>query len=1047
MLLETAHQKLGWPSRSAILSPSGSGPAAYARQVQAKLGRALARRDDASDVKVGILSADPAGDATEPPIAVVCEFQRIASDASIEEAHRLAWNFCRSPLLITLEPQLIRAWTSCEPPRRQPNGQLPDSRITSLHLTSDAAVDFSSEATRALSWVSLVSGRLFRDHAPRFVREHCADESLLSNLRVIRNLLLKQKKPLSVDTAHDLLARLIFVQFLFHRKDEQGRAALTSEWLLRQYDERQFESPHETLESVLRSHSDTYALFQLLNDRFNGDLFPGKSEKIQERKIEWRREMAEVTPDHLNMLADFVGGKTAIGHGQHSLWPLYSFDVIPLEFISSVYETFVSRNKGTHYTPAHLVDMVLDTCLPWNSDDWDVTVLDPACGSGIFLVKAFQRLVYRWRRANGFSANPGAELLRKLLTENLFGIDIQREAVRVACFSLYLAMCDEIEPRHVWERVRFPRLRGQRLIDSDFFNDDAAGFRTLPDQGTYAIVVGNAPWGTGTMTESARRWANGWNWSSFYKNIGPLFLAKAARLCKQGGRVAMLQPSGLLFNSVATAVTFRKRLFEKYDVDQIINLSALRFGLFKNAVAPACIVSLQASPPSGEPISYVSPKPFIGPDDDFRIVFDAYDYHSVLLHEAIDDSTIWTSLMWGSRRDRSLLRRLSAYPTIEKLELAKKVRTRTGIIRGSNPTKRRDEILDRPLFDQNDFPADGFPYLSPGILPRNDNPFIDRRDSIDWSAFEPAQLLIKLGWKRGTRRFQSRVVDGSEGVLCSTSYVSVHFPSDQISAMASACITYNSKLAAYFLLLTSNRFASFIQEVNANDLLRVPLPRTDVTLEGVSSAPETDEIVRRAFGIKAAEWVLIEDAFRYTLSAFQAADPTKSRAAVTGKESRVEQIAGPALVDSDMLEEYGEAFAKVIRAGFGSDKRVRITVFRTPVETSAPVHFVAIHLGWPGEIGVHYEDITTESLLTRIVELSRALEQRSNDGMSLYRRVARVYDTVTVGRQKVPTVYLCKPNVPRYWTRSMGMRDADEVSADFVTLANVRQQSKGAVSA
>ncbi len=198
----------------------------------------------------------------------------------------------------------------------------------------------------------------------------------------------------------------MFVQFLFHRRDNQGRAALTPDWLHRQYESKTLSGVYTDLESILRNHADAYALFRLLNGRFNGDLFPGKASDPQRQEQEWRAEMKEVKPQHLELLADFVGGKMQIRIGQQSLWPLYSFDVIPLEFISSIYEAFVTKDKGTHYTPAYLVDIVLDTCLPWDGDEWDVKVLDPACGSGIFLVKAFQRLVYRWRRATIFVQSP-----------------------------------------------------------------------------------------------------------------------------------------------------------------------------------------------------------------------------------------------------------------------------------------------------------------------------------------------------------------------------------------------------------------------------------------------------------------------------------------------------------------------------------------------------------------------------------------------------------------------------------------------------------------
>jgi hypothetical protein len=493
----------------------------------------------------------------------------------------------------------------------------------------------------------------------------------------------------------------------------------------------------------------------------------------------------------------------------------------------------------------------------------------------------------------------------------------------------------------------------------------------------------------------------------------------------------------LLFNTVKPAADFRKRLLEKYSVRQIINLSALRFGLFQDAVSPACVFCIESVPPDAQPITYVSPKPSLSADDDFRIVFDAYDYHPVLRHEATGDPTIWTTLMWGSRRDHALIRRLAAFPTIEKLEAKKLVRSRKGIKRGSNPTKHQEELVDAPLLEANDFPPMGFPYLDPADLPKNSSPLTHWKDSTDWAAFRPPQLLIKVAWLRATDRFQARIVphNAEGGVVCSASYASVHFPTDRQREMEAACASYNSKVATYCLLHTSHRF-TYLQEVNKDDLLRVPFPRVAVDLGAISTPADADDIVRRGFGLKAAEWTLIEDAFTHTLAAFKS-----SRPGAEGEDAAAEQ---PMVVTEGMLEQYGEAFGKVIRAGFGPDKRVRTTIFRTPAGQPAPVHLVAVHLGWPDTAGVKFEDATTDVLLARIVELSLLLEQRSPDGATLRRRVARVYDTVAVGRQRVPTVYLCKPSQPRYWTRSMAMRDADEVAADLVMLANSRRALRGA---
>lgn len=179
-------------------------------------------------------------------------------------------------------------------------------------------------------------------------------------------------------------------------------------------------------------------------------LIPGKGATPEERAVGWGAEKKVVKAKHLALLADFIRGDLDMPSRQMCLWPQYAFDVIPLEPISSIYETFVTERAargGIFYTPPYLVDFVLDDVLPWDGAEWNLKIIDPACGSGVFLVKAFQRLVHRWRHAN--PEKPiRAESLRRLFERNIVGVDIDPRAVRVACFSLYLAMCDEMEPRH-----------------------------------------------------------------------------------------------------------------------------------------------------------------------------------------------------------------------------------------------------------------------------------------------------------------------------------------------------------------------------------------------------------------------------------------------------------------------------------------------------------------------------------------------------------------------------------------------------------------------
>lgn len=680
-LLELTHKRLGWPTRQDIMRPKGTGPRVIADLAKRKIETAIRRLK--VDVNVGVLAANPRSNKTEDPLAIVCDFASKINEKILRETHRLVWSFSRSPMLITVEPSLVRVWTCWKRPVERDE----DLRQLSVEkLEGDLFKDWSlsARAAKALQWVELASGAFFRNpaYSKYFHRDQRADQLMLEDLRELRQRLLDKKLKLPEDICHDLIARVIFIEFLFQRKDSKGNAALNEKVLTSLHKMGVLLKLHKNLASILQSHGETYRFFRELNDRFNGDLFPGKGETAEDREKEWKAEMEKVKGKHLNMLAEFVRGEMEMATGQRCLWKRYAFDVIPLEFISSIYEEFVSGKKdekmttggvvkptGIHYTPGHVVDLILDEVLPWDSRKWDVKILDPACGSGIFLVKAYQRLVHRWKKGRG---KPGVGDLRSLLINNLFGVDKDHDAVRVASFSLYLAMCDEIEPRHVWQKkVWFPRLREKSLIESDFFAENRRGCLTNVNKETYDLVIGNAPWGKGTETEHARRWAkrDPQNlWPIPNQNIGPLFMVKAAALTKRTGRIVMLQPASvMLFNRESTARKFRNKFFNTYKVEKIVNLSALRFVLFPRATSPACVVKMAPTEPEGEPIIHVHPKRSHTEEERYRLIIEPCDESEVWPNEAAQDPIVWTALAWGGRRDLEIMRRLCKETTFRSL--------------------------------------------------------------------------------------------------------------------------------------------------------------------------------------------------------------------------------------------------------------------------------------------------------------------------------------------------------------------------------------------
>ena len=1040
-LLELAHQKLHWPELAQVMEPTGAGPSVYARLAREKLGRNIKNllNGSGADLQVGVLAPNPQGDETEVLIAVVCQFPIPVSEAILKETYRLAWSFARSPSLITAEPDRLRIWSCYEGPPTEFENLRPVAEVSrqQLELFDQPSLSRQAADTLRIHWADLVSGQFFQANNKRFQRSQSADQMLLSNLKSVRKQLNKLK--LDYDTIHDLLARIIFIQFLFDRKDSQGNAALNPDLLAHLHEQGHLLESHENLTDIFRNKRDTYNFFRWLNHKFNGDLFPGKGATEAEREQEWQAEEHKVTEQHLNLLAEFVSGDLEMETGQGCLWPQYSFDAIPLEFISSIYEEFVDKgkknaDKGVHYTPAHIVDFILDGVLPWDSDEWNLKILDPACGSGIFLVKAFQRLIYRWKKAYP-DEEITAPILQQILAGNLFGVDVNPQAVRVASFSLYLTMCDELDPRYYWEQVRFPRLRDQRLISADFFQENVEGFRTVADAGQYDLVIGNAPWGTNTVTRFAKSWAQNNKWPITYRNIGPLFLPKSAALAKAGQPIAMMQPAGvLIFNQISTAQEFRQKLFSEYKVDEIVNLSALRFGLFKDAISPTCIVTMSAELPNGEPLSYICPKPVASNEDDYRIVIEPYDINLIYPQEAIQDSLVWTALMWGGRRDLALLRRLSQQHNLEKFKIDKIAITRQGIIRGDRQ-KRQETILGKRILESKQFPDGTFIFINPEDLLLNEDPYTDSRASSDFSAFQIPQLILKQAWQIGLKRFQAALLisdEGQQAVLCSGSYVSIHVSPQSVAILEAACLSYNSKLAVYYLFLSSGPFASYRPKTNVDDLLRVPIPKsTETLLENIFDFNDIDNQVRQAFYLKDSEWLLIEDIFNYTLPDFKGNRSSPGRQSTRSESSTlVRQI------DSEwVLKEYCHSFLKVIKAGFGSNKNLWAKIFKEQNKPSISVRLIAFYFTQNDEgEEIEVEPLDSLELIEQLEGLNQSFLEKSSieDGGIFYQRVAKIYDSIHLNGKTIPTVYFVKPDQIRYWTRSMALRDADEVAADLM---------------
>ena len=208
---------------------------------------------------------------------------------------------------------------------------------------------------------------------------------------------------------------------------------------------------------------------------------------------EEKQQLLQTT--HLKRFAELIEGTTEAG-GQQNLWRLYSFHDLPVELISHIYQLFVEDKTTCVYTPPFLARLMLEEALTLDRMDrleqCDEVVFDPSCGSGVFLVEGFKRLVLHWRKNHDWQLPP-VDVLRKLM-QRVRGTDIDGSAVELAAFSLCLAMCEELAPSTIFRtRKLFPSLKGKTLIEACFFHQ--ARERKLPRN--IGVVVGNPPFGFG----------------------------------------------------------------------------------------------------------------------------------------------------------------------------------------------------------------------------------------------------------------------------------------------------------------------------------------------------------------------------------------------------------------------------------------------------------------------------------------------------------------------------------------------------------------------
>ncbi len=332
----------------------------------------------------------------------------------------------------------------------------------------------------------------------------------------------------------------------------------------------------------------------------------------------------------------------------------YLFAVIPVEILGTIYERFlgkvirphglgvtieekpeVRKAGGVYYTPRYIVDYIVEQTVGKLLADQPpeqtlaLRLLDPACGSGSFLIRVFERVCEHWlvwltahpkaRKKNlcWTDAATGdvhltATLKRRILTANIYGVDLDPGAVEVTQLSLYLKMLEN-ENRNTLARERelfadeaepalLPPLAanikcGNSLIASDFSLDPDelvrvrafdwdVQFSPIMKAGGFDAVVGNPPYGM-IDDESVQRYASQkYRCTEGRYDLFEVFFEQAVKLAdRRHGAAMFIVPSPVLSNVYSRKL--RQLFLREGHLSEITN-----FGLavFADPTVHTCIL-------------------------------------------------------------------------------------------------------------------------------------------------------------------------------------------------------------------------------------------------------------------------------------------------------------------------------------------------------------------------------------------------------------------------------------------------------------------------
>ncbi len=901
----------------------------------------------------------------QPQIYIYDNSQLNRNSDEIAIIHRNIWSASEIPAFIVINKSVIQIYDSRKPIETK-ESRLISKPIAEIDLNN---VSEYNEIIKLYNAKKFDNGSFWESEiaSRHFLNNKTAYEKLVSGLKSVREFFRLQSN-LSSELSDHILILSVLVKYLEENGIDDSGINLAKNFF---YSSVGFYSFTE----IIKQHK-VVELFDKLSEHFNGGLFYlNNIQKNELKSANW------------DILVHFFEG-TLVEKNQLVIWAEYSFKHIPIELISNFYEEFLPKEKnsqsgkeqkkdtGAVYTPSFLVNFLVDECLPLNNESLSVNVklIDISCGSGIFLVSAFKRLVQRWRvlnKINGKLADTTPKILQQILRDNIYGVDIDKNAAELTIFSLNLSLCSMLTPKQIWTELRFDDLnKNGNIAQKDFIK-----YFIQNNTKDFDLVIGNPPFKSLSdkdykEIDSDLKAIN----SNLIckipdKQLALIFLNKGVELLKENGLLCLIMPSGpLLYNNT---LSYRKLFFEKYNIPQIIDFTFLRNTLFERANVAVAALFVEACKPDTNDILHVTVKRTRTNKEKNYFEIDHYDFHEVPKEIATTVDYVWKTNLVGGGRIYHLIDKLKSHASSTLREFLQLKRNENGWDFGQGYKIGNRKKLDKDCFITNKESIVDKYFKENGIQ-KTEIQSETHFETIPKSnlIFKPPHLLIKktIGMHNIPLELCNKYLTFRNEVI------GIHCPEHDIVELEklSDYIKFNNQIFRFYITATSARFG----------VQRTPYT---ILLEDIEDLP----IFPEQINLSLSENILLNDVLNYSIDHFAYGENAKININAT-------------ILD---LKAFSEIYTKALNSIYSNGNKSHKLSKIYEGNAFYACEFIYTDL-----------DINVKELLSE-KDFSDLINNWSTRN-ALIKRTLRIYGD--------DMIILIKPKQMRYWLQSIALRDVDE---------------------